>query len=54
MTDPDGARWEWYVKTGDSDQLTNEIVGDGETADVLRPGCGRAVAVGTRPGRAAR
>ena len=27
----DGARWEWYVKTGDSDQLTNEIVSGGDT-----------------------
>ncbi len=27
MTDPDGARWEWYVKTGDAEQMapgTNE------------------------------
>jgi catechol 2,3-dioxygenase-like lactoylglutathione lyase family enzyme len=23
VTDPDGARWEWYVKTGDSDVLVN-------------------------------
>ena len=29
VADPDGARWEWYVKTGDADQLTNEVV-DGE------------------------
>ena len=28
VTDPDGARWEWYVKTGDSDQLANEVVGE--------------------------
>ena len=21
VTDPDGARWEWYVKTGDADQI---------------------------------
>ena len=21
VTDPDGAKWEWYVKTGDTDQL---------------------------------
>jgi catechol 2,3-dioxygenase-like lactoylglutathione lyase family enzyme len=27
VTGPDGARWEWYVKTGDSDQLENLIVG---------------------------
>ena len=32
VIDPDGARWEWYVKTGDADQLTNRIVGPGETA----------------------
>lgn len=30
VTDPDGARWEWYVKTGDTEQLTYEAVGDGE------------------------
>jgi catechol 2,3-dioxygenase-like lactoylglutathione lyase family enzyme len=23
LTGPDGARWEWYVKTGDSDQFAN-------------------------------
>ena len=22
VTDPDGARWEWYVKTGDAEQLS--------------------------------
>ena len=28
---PDGSRWEWYVKTGDSDQLENVVVsGPGE------------------------
>ena len=32
VMDPDGARWEWYVKTGDADQLTNEIVSTGQTA----------------------
>jgi hypothetical protein len=33
VTDPDGAKWEWYVKTGDSDQLTNEVLtGDTPTA----------------------
>ncbi len=26
VTDPDGARWEWYVKTGDAEQLTYEPV----------------------------
>ena len=28
VTDPDGARWEWYVKTGDADQLANEVVAE--------------------------
>ena len=37
VTDPDGAKWEWYVKTGDADQLTNQIVGDGETAMCCAP-----------------
>lgn len=32
---PDDTRWEWYVKTGDADQLENEVVSsDG------RPCCG--------------
>ncbi len=29
VTDPDGAKWEWYVKTGDTDGA-NERVGDGD------------------------
>ena len=33
MTDPDGARWEWYVKTGDTEQMANEVVTAGG------PGC---------------
>jgi catechol 2,3-dioxygenase-like lactoylglutathione lyase family enzyme len=32
VSDPDGARWEWYVKTGDADQLTNRILGEGDVA----------------------
>ena len=26
VTDPDGARWEWYVKSGDAEQIHNTIV----------------------------
>ncbi len=37
VTDPDGAKWEWYVKTGDSDQLTNEIVGEDSSAMCCAP-----------------
>jgi catechol 2,3-dioxygenase-like lactoylglutathione lyase family enzyme len=28
VEDPDGAPWEWYVKTGDAEQMTNRIVTD--------------------------
>ncbi len=33
---PDGVRWEWYVKTGDTDQLENTVV-----QVVSGPGSGR-------------
>lgn len=26
VTDPDGSRWEWYVRTGDSEVLENVVV----------------------------
>jgi hypothetical protein len=42
VTDPDGAEWEWYVKTGDSDQLTNRILGVGETSMCCAPDVSRA------------
>ena len=37
MTDPDGARWRWYVKTGHTDQHTNQVAGEGETAMCCAP-----------------
>ena len=37
VTDPDGARWEWYVKTGDADVLTDHPLGPGETAICCAP-----------------
>lgn len=30
VEDPDGAPWEWYVKTGDAEQMSNRIVTEGE------------------------
>lgn len=30
VTDPDGAAWEWYVKTGDAEQLGNSIIGSSD------------------------
>jgi catechol 2,3-dioxygenase-like lactoylglutathione lyase family enzyme len=35
--DPDGAQWEVYVKTGDTEQMTNTILGEGETAPCCAP-----------------
>lgn len=29
---PDGARWEWYVKTGDSEQLGNVVLAGADNA----------------------
>ena len=46
VSDPDGARWEWYVKTGDTEQLTNQVVGDGEASVCCTPAASEPVAVG--------
>ena len=32
VTDPDGARWEWYVKTGDAEQLASDTADAGESS----------------------
>jgi catechol 2,3-dioxygenase-like lactoylglutathione lyase family enzyme len=51
VTDPDGARWEWYVKTGDTDQLTNEVVGQhGATVCCAPDPVAEPVAVGRSVG----
>jgi catechol 2,3-dioxygenase-like lactoylglutathione lyase family enzyme len=42
VTDPDGARWEWYVKTGDADQLTNEVRGRDASTTCCTPGASDA------------
>ena len=31
VNDPDGAPWEFYVKTGDAEQMSNSVLADGET-----------------------
>jgi catechol 2,3-dioxygenase-like lactoylglutathione lyase family enzyme len=48
VQDPDGAPWEVYVKTGDTEQMTNTILGEGETAQCCAP-----VAVGAEAGESA-
>ena len=37
VRDPDGAPWEFYVKTGDTGQMQNTILGDGATAQCCAP-----------------
>jgi catechol 2,3-dioxygenase-like lactoylglutathione lyase family enzyme len=37
VKDPDGAAWEFYVKTGDAEQMTNTILTAGETAQCCAP-----------------
>lgn len=54
VTDPDGARWEWYVKTGDAEQMANQAVGAesaDESATCCAPTAGapEPVAAGTGP-----
>jgi len=49
VADPDGAPWEWYVKTGDAEQMTNTVLSEGETAACCAPGSTtEAVSIGTR------
>lgn len=43
VTDPDGASWEWYVKTGDAEQMTNEVR-SGDTAQCCAPAASVPVA----------
>jgi catechol-2,3-dioxygenase len=37
VTDPDGTKWEWYVKTGDAEQLTNQVLTDDAAAVCCAP-----------------
>ena len=43
VVDPDGARWEWYVKSGDAEQIHNTIVrsipSDAESESARRSCC---------------
>ena len=50
VTDPDGAPWEWYVKTGDADQMANSVVG-GEGGTCCAPTEAVTVAVGAPDAR---
>ena len=54
VTDPDGAPWEWYVKTGDAEQMTNSIRTGDEPTQCCAPtavseSITESVAIGTGP-----
>jgi len=38
VADPDGVRWEWYVKVGDAEQMHNTVVGTLEPSAGEREG----------------
>lgn len=40
VSDPDGAPWEFYVKTGDTEQMTNQVLSPGESATCCAPAAG--------------
>ena len=44
VTDPDGARWEWYVKTADADSMGGEAT-EGEAAECCAPAAASAPVV---------
>ena len=37
VSDPDGAPWEFYVKTGDAEQMTNTVLIEGGSASCCAP-----------------
>lgn len=53
VNDPDGAPWEWYVKTGDAEQMSNTLR-EGDSGQCCSPAAiSESVAVGAAPGSAA-
>ncbi|MDQ2678741.1 MAG: VOC family protein [Actinomycetota bacterium] len=51
VNDPDGAPWEFYVKTGDTEQMRNQVLAEGETATCCAPAAiSETVAIGVAPG----
>ncbi|MBX3286179.1 MAG: VOC family protein [Actinobacteria bacterium] len=53
VRDPDGAPWEWYVKTGDAEQMANSSRADDEAARCCAPAAtSEPVSLGARPASA--
>ncbi len=54
VNDPDGAPWEFYVKSGDAEQMTNTALSEGENAQCCVPGAiNESVSIGAGPGSTA-
>ncbi|HEX7132849.1 MAG TPA: ArsI/CadI family heavy metal resistance metalloenzyme [Iamia sp.] len=47
--DPDGARWEVYVKKADAEQMTNTVHTEGEAVQCCAPATSEPVALGAAP-----
>jgi catechol 2,3-dioxygenase-like lactoylglutathione lyase family enzyme len=47
VTDPDGAKWEWYVKLGDADAMSLAVLTDGEGGACCAPTSDAAAPVTT-------
>ena len=53
VNDPDGAPWEWYVKTGDAEQMGSTIREGADTGACCSPAAiSESVALGSAPGSA--
>ena len=51
VTDPDGAPWEWYVKTGDAEQMANTVVDRDGTGACCAPAAASVTTVTAAAGR---
>ena len=49
VTDPDGAPWEWYVKTGDAEQMANQVITGSATGGCCATAASEPVRIGARP-----
>ncbi len=51
VSDPDGAPWEWYVKVGDADQMSNSPRSESDTGQCCAPAeISESATIGAAPG----
>lgn len=51
VADPDGAPWEFYVKTGDAEQMSNTVLGRSDDTDCCAPAMSAAPSSTDEPAR---